>query len=212
MAKPLPITKYRAKSDDGFPFHKIQKDNKNQKMKGPSGSTWDRVHLNWLGVDHQRGYDLEDIAPEDQRLAFKIIQHIDNSLNMTLTQTQSAETDNLNAFYVDLRNLLSDDPKPAVYDKSSTYDGSSQPREAYTSSPSSNRPRLMTESPSAAHPSELLRIPKAQNLSPSSDKGHRMDSLSPPSSPPFISHLNYIDEPQMPTQNRGMYIFGSHLP
>ncbi|KAL9134548.1 MAG: hypothetical protein Q9175_004261 [Cornicularia normoerica] len=184
MAKHIPITtcvKYRAESDDDFPFHKVHKGKNSERMKGPSGSTWDRLQLNWLGADHQLGCKLEEIAPIDRRLASNITEVMERRLNMTLEQICTAEQKDLDAFYIDLRTLLSVDPKLSLYERSSNYDGSSQPREPHTPSPSSSRSRLLVDSPPAAQPSRLSRLPEVQKLSPPSDKGHAKSTPSPPS-------------------------------
>lgn len=212
------ITKYRAESDDEFPFLKPHKGKKSKKMKGPSGSTWNRLHLNWLGADYKPGCDLEEITPEDRRVASKIAESIEGRLNMTWKHICKTTKNDLGAFYADLHSLLSDDPKLSLYERSSTYYGSSQPREAPTPSPVSNRSRFMTDSPSAAQSSEFYRPPEVRNLSPSSDKGHTKNTPIPPSVlqtvelsqsleaktfPPLLSasHSNYIYEPQSPTQS-----------
>lgn len=86
MAKASPTTgyrEYRAESDAEFPFHKVHKGKKSEKMKGPSGSTWELPQLNWLGTDHQIGCDLKTIAPEDRRLAPFITKYIGEHLSMT---------------------------------------------------------------------------------------------------------------------------------
>ena len=140
---------YRADSEDEFPFHKIHNRKKSKKMKGPSGSTWQGRQLKWLGVDHHIGCNLEDIAPEDRRVAPRIAELIDHHLSMTLEHIRSAKLIDLSAFYFDLRTLLTVDPRLSLYEKSSTYDGSSQPRGAHTPSPSSSPPRFLMDSPSA---------------------------------------------------------------
>lgn len=155
MAKAAPIKgyrEYRAESDAEFPFYKAHKGRKSGTMQGPSGSTWKIPQLNWLGMDHQFGCDLKEIAPADRRLAPAITEYLRERLSMTWQELVDAEKEDLNGFYIDLRALLSVKPELKTYDKSSTYNGSSQPREIHTPSRSSSRSRLITHSPSAMLP------------------------------------------------------------
>lgn len=221
MAKAAPVTgyrEYRAESDVEFPFHKARKGRKSKKLRGPSGSTWKLPQLNWLGTDHQFGCDLKEIAPEDRRLAPAITDFIRERLSMTWQQIIDAKKEDLSDFYIDLRAQLSVEPEPKVYDKSSTYSGSSQPRETYTPSRSSSRSRLMTHSPSAAPPAKTCSPREIQNMPSPYHEGHA-ENMSDPSlilqtaelsrslklkalSPsPSASHSNDICEPPSPTHS-----------
>ena len=223
MANPAPITgyrEYRAESDAEFPFHKAHKRKKSGTLRGPSGSKWKLPQLNWLGTDHQFGCELKEIAPEDRRLAPAITEFIRERLSMTWQQIVDAKKEDLNGFYIDLRALLSVKPELKIYEKSSTYNGSSQPREIYTPSRSSSRSRHMTESPLAAPPGKPCSPLQVQDMPSPYDEAHteyvsdpssilqtaelsrslKPKILSPSSS---VSHSNYICEPSSPTQSSG---------
>ena len=255
MAKAAPITgyrKYRAESDAEFPFHKAHKRKKNKRkknkrnknkrnknkrnknkrkkskmMKCPSDSTWKLSQLNWLGTDHQFGCDLKEIAPKDRRLTPAITEFIRERLSITWQQIVDAKEE-LNDFYIVLRALLSVEPELKIYDKSSTYNGSSQPREICTPLRSSSRSRLMTHSPSAASPGKPCSPLEVQNMQSPYNEGHTeymstplsilqtaelSQSLEPkilsPSS--SASHLNYICEPPSPTQSSGPKPFHNRI-
>ena len=212
MVKAAPITgyrEYRAESDAEFPFYKAHKGRKSGTMQGPSGSTWKIPQLNWLGMDYQFGCDSKEIAPADRRLAPAITEYLRERLNMTWQELVDAKKKDLNGFYIDLRTLLSVNPELKIYDKSSTYNGSSQPREIHTPSPSATLP----DKPCS--PLEVQNMPSPYN------KGHidymsdhssiiqtaeLSPSLKPNISSPSssASHLNYICEPPSPTHSSGL--------
>ena len=127
----------------------------------------------------------------------------------------------LNGFYIALRTLLSVDLEPKIYDKSSTYYGSSQPREICTPPRSSSRSRLMMRSPSATLSGKPCSPLEVQNIPSPYNKGHtdymfdpssslqtaelsRSLKLNISSSSSSASHLNSICEPSSPTHSSGL--------
>lgn len=123
-----------------------------------------------------------------------------------------------NGFYIALRTLLSVDPEPKIYDKSSTYYGSSQSREICTPPRSSSRSRLIMRSPSATLSGKSCTPLEVQNISSPYNKDHtdyifdsssslqtaelsRSLKLNISSSSSSASHLNFICESSSPTHS-----------
>ena len=125
MAQIPQIKEYRAKPSDKFPFHKSV--TKGKKLKGPSSSKWKLSQLQWLGIDHQIECTLQDIVPT-MTLARKVHNYIHENLSMPLDDVmKQSSKGSKHDFYASLRQLLTVRPEPRPYDKSSSYERSSQP-------------------------------------------------------------------------------------
>lgn len=173
MAQTPRIIPYRAHPNEKFPFSKkktsqSKKKTRGEKLKGPSGSKWTDSQLRWLGIDHQIECTLEDIVPS-MTLSQKVRKYFDDNLNLALEDVLARKTLN-HDFYVDLRQLLTPEPELALYEKSSNYEGSSQPPELHSSPLSQNRQNFMRSSPLArdtSGPAPLLNAITSSPLRPS---------------------------------------------